>query len=94
MKILAGVLATCLLAAPAFAQSGSATPPATADQGKPPADEAKRKRRVLMVDVTGDAAVAKIELDLPAGKLVDYFTLLRIGGAWKIVHKSFTRLQG
>ena len=39
MKILAGVLATCLLAAPAFAQSGSATPPATADQGKPPADD-------------------------------------------------------
>jgi hypothetical protein len=35
MKILAGALATCLLAAPAFAQGGS-TPP-SADQGKPPA---------------------------------------------------------
>ena len=40
MKILAGALAVTLLAAPAFAQSGSttATPPAGADQGKPPAD--------------------------------------------------------
>lgn len=28
-------------------------------QGKPAADEAKRKRRVLMVDVTGDAAIAR-----------------------------------
>ncbi|HTU12818.1 MAG TPA: hypothetical protein VMG08_18150 [Allosphingosinicella sp.] len=32
MKILAAALATCLLAAPAFAQSG-------ADQGKPPAGQ-------------------------------------------------------
>ena len=39
MKVLAGVLATCLLATPAFAQSGSATSTTTADQGKPPADE-------------------------------------------------------
>ena len=39
MKILAGVLATCLLATPAFAQSGSATSATTADQGKPPADD-------------------------------------------------------
>src|SRR5688500_14202670 len=31
-------------------------------RGQPPADEAKRKRRVLMVDVTGDAAIAKVEL--------------------------------
>ena len=61
-------------------------------QGKPAPDEAKRKRRVLMVDVTGDAAIAKVELDFPTGKLIDYFTLLRIGGQWKIVHKSFVRL--
>ena len=60
--------------------------------GKPAEDEAKRKRRVLMVDVTGDAAVAKVELDNPAAKLIDYFTLLRIGGEWKIVHKSFVRV--
>ena len=59
--------------------------------GKPPADEAKRKRRVLMVDVTGDAAVAKAELDYPDVRVIDYFSLLRIGGEWKIVHKTFQR---
>lgn len=59
--------------------------------GKPAADEAQRKRRVLMVDVTGDTAVAKVELDYPDARLIDYFSLLRIGGEWKIVHKTFHR---
>ena len=36
MKILAAALATCLLAAPVFAQ-GTTPPAAGADQGKPPA---------------------------------------------------------
>ena len=59
--------------------------------GKPPADEAQRKRRVLLVDVTGDTAIAKVELDYPDARLTDYFSLLRIGGDWKIVHKTFHR---
>ena len=59
--------------------------------GKPQADEAQRKRRVLMVDVTGDAAVAKVELDYPDTRVIDYFSLLKIGGEWKIVHKAFHR---
>ena len=60
-------------------------------RGQPPADEAKRKRRVLMVDVTGDAAVAKVELDFPDVTFTDYFSMLKIGGDWKIVNKSFHR---
>ena len=59
--------------------------------GQPPADESGRKRRILMTDVTGDVAVAKVELDYPAAHFIDYFTLLKIGDEWKIVHKSFTR---
>ena len=59
--------------------------------GKPAADEAQRKRRVVMTDVTGDVAVAKVELDYPDGKFIDYFTLARLGGQWKIIHKSFQR---
>lgn len=59
--------------------------------GKPPADEPKRKRRVVMVDVTGTAAVAKVELDYPDVLFTDYFSLLKVGDAWKIVHKSFHR---
>jgi hypothetical protein len=59
--------------------------------GTPAADEAQRRRRVLNVDVTGDVAVAKAELDYPEVRLVDYFMLVRAGGGWKIVSKGFQR---
>lgn len=59
--------------------------------GKPAADEAQRRRRILAVDVTGDVAVAKAELDYPEVRLVDYFILVRAGGSWKIVSKAFQR---
>jgi hypothetical protein len=57
--------------------------------GKPAADEAARKRRVESVDVTGDAAVAKVVLDYPSVKFTDYMSLLKIDGEWKIVNKTF-----
>jgi putative lumazine-binding protein/histidine kinase len=58
-------------------------------KGKPADDEAKRKRRVASVDVTGTAAVAKIDLDYPDAHIVDYMSLLKVDGSWKIVNKSF-----
>lgn len=42
-----------------------------------------------MVDVTGNAAVARIELDYPAAFITDYFSLLKIDGEWKIMNKIF-----
>lgn len=59
--------------------------------GKPAADEVQRKngRKIESIDITGDAAVARIVLDYPAVKFVDYMTLLKINGEWKIVNKSF-----
>lgn len=59
--------------------------------GKPAADEEQRKngRRIDAIDVNGNAAVAKIILDYPTVKFVDYMTLLKINGEWKIVNKSF-----
>jgi hypothetical protein len=57
--------------------------------GKPAADEAQRKRRIVMVDVTGDAAIAKVELDYPNALLTDYFTLLKVDGKWMIMNKIF-----
>lgn len=59
--------------------------------GSPAADEAQRRRRVLLVDVSGDVAIAKAELDHPDVRLVDYFILVRAGGDWKIVSKAFQR---
>jgi len=57
--------------------------------GKPAADESKRKRAIETIDVAGNAAMARIILDYPAVKFVDYMTLLKINGEWKIVNKSF-----
>ena len=57
--------------------------------GKPAADESLRRRRILSVDVTGDAAIGKIELDYPQAKLTDYMSLLKVDGEWKIVGKIF-----
>jgi hypothetical protein len=57
--------------------------------GKPAADEANRKRSIESIDVSGNAAVAKIVLDYPTVKFVDYMSLLKIGGEWKIVTKIF-----
>jgi Putative lumazine-binding len=57
--------------------------------GKPAPDEAKRKRWIESIDVSGNAATGKIILDYPTVKFVDYMTLLKIDGEWKIVNKSF-----
>jgi putative lumazine-binding protein len=55
--------------------------------GKPAADEAKRKRRIVNIDITGIAASAKIELDYPDVFFTDYFLLLKVDGEWKIIDK-------
>jgi hypothetical protein len=59
--------------------------------GKPASDEEQRKngRRIEAVNIAGNAAVAKIVLDYPTVRFVDYMTLLKIGAEWKIVNKSF-----
>jgi hypothetical protein len=57
--------------------------------GEAPADEAKRKRAIESVDITGNAAIAKIVLDYPSVKFTDYMSLLKIDGEWKIVNKTF-----
>ena len=61
--------------------------------GKPAADEAQRKRRIVSVDVTGDAAMAKVELDYPNVFFTDYFNLLKVDGKWMIVNKTFNAKQ-
>jgi len=59
--------------------------------GKPAADEATgvRKRRIASVDVTGNAAIGKIILDYPDAYIVDYMSLLKTNGEWKIINKIF-----
>ena len=57
--------------------------------GKPAADESQRKRRIDRLDITGNAGVARIVLDYPDATLIDYMSLLKVNGEWKIVNKVF-----
>jgi Putative lumazine-binding len=58
---------------------------------EPPGKVDSTKRKVLSVDVVGDAAVAKLELRRPDALLTDYMSLLKVDGRWVIVNKIFTR---
>ncbi len=58
--------------------------------GKPAPDEDKRKRSFEIIDIAGNAAIAKVVLDYPNVKFTDYMTLLKIDGEWKIINKTFT----
>ena len=54
--------------------------------------KSNRIGKVLSIDFEGDAAIAKIEILMPARKRIytDYLMLLKIKDKWKIIHKSFT----
>lgn len=58
-------------------------------KGKTADDEAGRKRRIESLEISGNAAIAKITLDYPTVKFTDYMSLLKIDDEWKIVNKSF-----
>ena len=57
--------------------------------GKPPKDEATTKRWIESIETSGNIAVAKIILQFAHGTAVDYFTLLKTDGEWKITNKVF-----
>jgi hypothetical protein len=48
-------------------------------------------RRVVSVDVSGNAAIAKLELSYPDATVTDYMSLLKVNGEWTIVGKIFDR---
>lgn len=72
----------------AFAERTSADYIAGAS-GKPAPDEARRRRAIESLDVTGNAAMAKVVLDYPSVKFTDYLSLVKAGGEWRIVNKIF-----
>ncbi|HEX8652252.1 MAG TPA: nuclear transport factor 2 family protein [Pyrinomonadaceae bacterium] len=57
--------------------------------GKPAPDEARRKRRIESIDITGNAAIVKVALDYPDAHIIDYMSMLKVDGAWKIINKTF-----
>lgn len=52
----------------------------------------KRIGKIISIDYEYNAAMAKIEVNMPdRGRIaVDYLALLKIDGQWKIIHKMFT----
>ena len=53
------------------------------------------RARITSIDVVGDAAVATLaEEDYMGCDFVDYFSLARIDGAWKIVNKTYAHTGG
>lgn len=50
--------------------------------------------RILAIDFTGTSATAKLELDHGDHRFIDYMSLLRVDGQWRIVNKVFYRADG
>jgi protease I len=55
--------------------------------------EEKGDLKITSVDITGNAASAKVEEDYPGSVYIDYLSLLKFEGEWKIVNKVYTSRQ-
>ena len=49
------------------------------------------QRRVVSVDFAGNAGIAKLETVTPQNLVIDYMSLVKVDGRWKIVNKIFDR---
>lgn len=58
---------------------------------KPRAKEAGTEGRIISLDITGNIASAKCELETPKAVFTDYFNLIRTSEGWYIVDKVSTR---
>ena len=52
--------------------------------------EEKGDLRITSVDITDNAASVKVEEDYPNSKYIDYLSLLKFDGEWRIVNKIYT----
>ena len=55
---------------------------------KPAKNEAKRKRWIESIEITGNVGVGKLILEYPSVKFTDYMTIMKIDGEWKITNKT------
>ena len=49
----------------------------------------KSNKNIIYIDITGDAAQAKVEWVFPDFMFTDYYNLLKIDGLWQIVNKTY-----
>ena len=59
--------------------------------GMKPGPKQNRKTRIAYINVAGNAASARLEIEYPTFTFIDYMNLLKIEGEWKIVSKIFHR---
>lgn len=59
------------------------------ERNQPPSDTSGYVNTVVSVDIAGNAAVVKTDLVWPNVHYVDYLSLLKIDGQWRIVNKIF-----
>jgi Putative lumazine-binding len=59
-----------------------------------PLDPARFPGRIVKVDLSDNAGYAKVELNWPEVRYVDYLALLRVGNEWKIVSKIWHEERG
>ncbi|MFP2956311.1 DJ-1/PfpI family protein [Myxococcus sp. 1LA] len=52
----------------------------------------EREDAILQVDIFGSAAMAKVAIRTSRSYFVDYISLLKLGGKWRIVSKVFHRM--
>lgn len=54
--------------------------------------KSNRIGKIISIDYENNAAMAKLEIDMPGAKRIytDYMLLLKIKGVWKVIHKSYT----
>lgn len=60
--------------------------------GFEPGVEYDRQSRLISMDVSADAAMAKAEIVMAGRRYIDYLLLLKIDGEWRISNKIYTAL--
>jgi protease I len=56
-----------------------------------PGKRSERRTRILLVDFAGTCALVKAEVDYGSFRFIDYLSLLKVDGRWRIVGKIFYR---
>ncbi|WP_298754129.1 nuclear transport factor 2 family protein [uncultured Psychroserpens sp.] len=56
-----------------------------------PGPSQDRKTRIAYINITGNVANAKLEIDYEKFSFIDYMNLIKIDGEWKVVSKIFFR---
>ena len=65
-----------------------------ARRDSPASQNLARRDRIVFIDVSDDGtALAKVECQMPPRYFTDYLTLLRDGGNWRIISKTFSTVE-